>query len=172
MRCRKIISYLNAYVDGELPERQRPIVEAHLAKCAVCLKRLEDIRSLEGSLNDTLHVPSVPDGFVTRVMREARRIERPEATMARPFPPMGWNPLRWITELSAPMRIAACVTMLLACIVGLTMDGGLILDKQGQVSRSAKNLHGLEWFEPTPSGSIGSIYIAMAAQTNEEGNGQ
>ncbi len=169
VRCR---NRLGAYLDGELNLKECEAVGSHVAKCAVCQKRLEDIRSLQESLNDKLHVPPVPDGFAARVMREARRKKWPEAALTRPFPPMGWNLWRWIAELSAPMRIAACVTMLLACIVGLTMDGGLILDKRGQASGSAKNLYGLEWFEPTPPGSIGSIYIAMATQTNEEGNGQ
>lgn len=172
LTCVRYRNRLGAYLDGELNLKEREAIEAHLAKCAACLKRLEDIRSLDGSLNDTLHVPPVSDGFAARVMREARRMERPAATPARLFPPMGWNPLRWIAEFSAPMRVAACVTMLLACIVGLTMDGGIIGDKQGQVIGSAKNLYGLEWFEPTLPGSIGSIYIAMATQTNEEGNGQ
>ena len=167
MKCGKIISYLNAYADGELPEKQRLSVKEHLADCEACQKRFEDIRRLDGLLNGALLVPPVPDGFASRVMMEARRKRRPEATLQRPLQPIVWNPLRWIAELSAPMRIAACVTMLLAFVIGLSMDGGR-LTRGGRNSEPGKNLYGFEWFEPAPPGSIGSIYIAMTTQAYEE----
>lgn len=67
------------------------------------------------------------------------------------------------------MRIAACVTMLLAFVVGLSLNGRQ-LTGVGMSGEAGKSLYGLEWFEPTPPGSIGSVYIAMATQPYQEGN--
>jgi len=172
LSCVRYRNRLGAYLDGELNLQECEAVGAHLAKCAVCQKRIEDFRGLQGVLNDTLHVSPVPDGFAARVMSEARRTKRLEAAPAKPFLPRGRHPWRWLAEFPAPMRIAVCGTMLLACIVGLTMGGGLIGVKRGQASGPAGNLYGLEWFESAPPGSIASIYIAMVSQTNEEGNRQ
>ncbi len=170
MRCRKIIPYLNAYVDGELPERLRCIVEAHLAACKSCRKRLEEIRGIDELFGGTLPVPPVPDGLAARIMAEARR-RQPTGMPGRHSQSPTWNPFQWVAGFSAPMRLAAFATALLALVAGLSLDGGHesrwhVFIEQG------KDLYGLEWFAPTPPGSIDSVYIAMADQPYERGNGQ
>jgi len=164
MRCRKVTSYLNAYADGELPEKQRLSVKEHLATCEACQRRLEEIRGIDVLFQGTLSVPPVPDGFAARIMAEARRRQSVVAPKRSE-----WNPLQWVAGLSVPMRIAACVAILLAFATGLSLDGGW-MTRQGMSSQPEKNLSGLEWFEPTPPGSIGSVYIAMTTQTYQEGN--
>jgi len=170
MKCRKIISYLNAYVDGELPERRRRTVEAHLAVCESCRGRVEDIRGMDELFQGTLPVPPVPDGLAARIMAEARR-RQPVAIPGSPSPLPAWNPLRWIAGLSAPMRLAACATVLLAIVVGLSLDGRGVT-RRNVFPEQGKDLYGLEWFAPAPPGSIGSIYIAMADQPYKRGSGQ
>jgi len=170
MKCRKIISHLNAYVDGELPERRRRTVEAHLAGCESCQKRFEEIRDLAELFEGTLPVPPVPDGFAARIMAKARR-RQPVAIPGSPSLLSAWNPLRWIAGLSAPMRLAACATVLLALVVGLSLDGRNIT-RRNVLAEPGKDLYGLAWFAPAPPGSIGSIYIAMADQPYERGSGQ
>ena len=169
MRCRKIHSYLNAYADGELPEKQRGMVKAHLVACEACQKKLEEICSLDGLLRGSLPVPPVPDGFFARIMGEARRRKRATAVSERRFPPFAWNPLRWLAGLSAPMRIAIFVTVILALVTGLSLDGGRVSGRDVS-SASGKNLYGLEWFDPTPPGSLVSVYLAMTTQPYQEGN--
>lgn len=164
MRCRKIISCLNAYVDGELSERQRPIVEAHLATCEVCQGRLEDIRGIDELFQGTIPVPHVPDGFAAQIMAEARK-RQPTGIPGRR------SPLPWIGGLSAPMRLAACATVLLAVVMGWSLDGKWPA-QEGLNREQGRNLYGLEWFAPVPPGSIGSFYIAMADQPYEKGSGQ
>lgn len=164
MRCRKVISYLNAYADGELPGKLRLAVKDHLAVCKTCQRRLEEIRGIDMLFQSTLSVPPVPDGLAARIMAEARRRQSVVAPKRSE-----WNPLRWVAGLSAPMRIAACVAMLLAFVTGLSLDGGWMT---GQVMNTEpeKNLSGLEWFDPALPGSIGSVYIAMTTQIYQEGN--
>ncbi|GBE12690.1 hypothetical protein BMS3Abin13_00982 [bacterium BMS3Abin13] len=165
MRCRKVISYLNAYADGELPEELRLVVKDHIAVCKTCRGRLEEIQGIDVLFQGTLSVPPVPDGLAARIMAEARRRQSVVAPKRSE-----WNPLQWIAGLSAPMRIAACATVLLAFVAGLSLDGGW-MSGQGS-SEPEKNLSGLEWFDPAPPGSIGSIYIAMTTQTYQEGTGR
>ena len=168
MHCEHIRKKLNAYMDGELPEKQRPIVEAHLASCESCRRQLEDIRGIDELFQGTLSVPPVPDGLVARIMAEARRKQPmgiPEKHSLLPV----WNPLQWIAELSASMRLAACATVILALVAGLSLDGGQITGRNASIEPE-KNLYGLEWFDPAPPDSIGSVYIAMATQTYQKGN--
>ncbi|NOZ84888.1 MAG: hypothetical protein GXP49_01230 [Deltaproteobacteria bacterium] len=170
MKCKKIISCLNAYVDDELPERRRRTVEAHLAVCESCRGRVEDIRRMDELFRGTLPVPPVPDGLTARIMAEARR-RQPVAIPGSPSTLPAWNPLRWIAGLSAPMKLAACATVFLAFVLGMTLDGGNVTRRKMPIEQG-KDLYGLEWFAPVPPGSIGSIYIAMADQPYERGSGQ
>lgn len=164
MRCRTALSYLNAHADGELPEKQRLSVKDHLASCKACRRRLEDVRAIDALFQGAHFLPAVPDGLAARIMAEARRRQSvvvPKRTEL--------NPLHWLAELSAPMRIAACVTVFLAFVTGLSLDGGWMTG-QGMSREPEKNISGLEWFDPAPPGSIGSVYIAMVTQTHQEGN--
>lgn len=171
MRCRKIISCLNAYADDELAEKKRLSVKVHLAGCEACRKRLENIRGLEAALNDTLHVPSVPHGFAVEVLEAARKRSTSGLTPQRTYPFTILNPLRWIANFSAPMRVAAGVTVLLAVVLGWSLDGEWMTGKALHAERN-ENLYGVEWFDPAPPDSIGSIYIAMTTPIYEQGNGQ
>lgn len=61
---------LNAYIDGELPERTRCSVERHLAGCESCRAVLDGLRGLEPYLQ-TLDTPSVPAALISRILSEA-----------------------------------------------------------------------------------------------------
>jgi len=170
MNCKKILSCLNAYVDGETPESLRRIVELHLAACESCRGRLEEIRGLDELFQNTLAVPPVPEDLAVRIMAEARS-RQPMGIPKRYSPWSVWNPLAWITKLSAPMRLASCATVLLAIVTGLALDGSGVTEQNVLIGQE-KDIYGLEWFAPVPPGSIGSIYIAMAKQPHEKGSGQ
>ncbi len=170
MRCKKIISKLGAYVDGELPERLFRKVESHLASCKTCRQELEEIRGMDELLQGSLPVPPVPEGLSARIVAGARRRGEAGAPRMR-FPHPAWNPVQWAFELSASMRFAAAVTVLLALATGFMLDGGGV-GGSGVSTEPSKDLYGLEWFDPAPPGSIGSIYMAVADQLYEEGNGE
>lgn len=44
MKCREVADFLMAYLDGELPEDQRGVFEAHLRGCSACERYLESYR--------------------------------------------------------------------------------------------------------------------------------
>lgn len=168
MRCRRVRSRLGALADGELDAAERLSVQAHLTGCEACRGRLAEIQEMDALLGGSLSVPPVPTGFAARVMAEARSRRLAGAAESR-FPPLVRIPLNWVAGLSAPMKIAACVTALVAFAAGWSIDGGRMIGRDASAEQR-ENLYGLEWFEPTPPGSIGSVYLAMTTRRDERGD--
>lgn len=168
MKCRKVLSRLQAYVDGEMPVKLRNDMEEHLGACPSCRNRVEGIRRV-GDILDSLSVPPLPRSFSTRIMEEARR-SVPLAKEGESFFPREWQPVRWLFDLSAPMRVAACAAVLLACLLGMLLGQELSHYGHRQVSvAEAENLDGIEWFSPAPPASLGSVYLTYASATPAAG---
>jgi anti-sigma factor RsiW len=167
MNCKKVLPRLQAYVDGEMPAKLMSEMEQHLGGCPSCRSQVERIRQV-GDMLDTLIVPPLPQGFSARVMAEARR-RAPLAKEKKYFFPLDWQPLQWLLDLSAPMRLAACALVLLACLLGMFMSKELSFSGNHQTSvAEAENLDGFEWFSPTPPASLGSAYLSLASATLDE----
>ncbi len=161
MNCKKVLSRLQAFVDGEMPAKVMSEMEEHLGSCPACRRQVERIREL-GNILDSLSVPPVPQGFSSRVMAEASR-RAPLVKGKKSFFPTEWQPLQWLLDLSAAMRLAACAVILLACLLGVFMSKELSFSVNTKTSVvQAENLDGFEWFSPTPPASLGSAYLTMA----------
>lgn len=161
MNCKKVLSRFRAYLDGELPATLMRETEEHLGSCAACRSQAERIRRMDVVL-DSFTVPPLPQGFSSRVMAEARRRAR-SAPERKPFPGVAWLSLRWLAELTVPMRLAACVTVLLASLLGMFMSRDLSLSGNQRTSvAETESLDGFEWFSPTPPTSLGSAYLTLA----------
>jgi len=168
MNCRKVLSLLDAYQDGELSGKRRPELEAHLAVCRECREVHEGLGQV-CDLLDSLEVPPLPHGFAARVMSEARNRRLPAIQQPRPFAPLEWWPLRWFEELSATMRLAACSALFLACLLGMYMSKEFSLRESRQtVVTTAEELEGFEWFNPTPPASLGAAYLNLALTSPED----
>jgi anti-sigma factor RsiW len=167
MRCKEILARLDAYLDGELPADQGHVVDDHLTTCQACRRQLERLRQV-GDFLDVLDVPPLPQGFAARVMAEARRRDLP-LPEKRPLFGVDWLPLRWFTELTIPMRLAACAMVLLACLLGTIMSRDISMSGGSRTTiAEAENLDGFEWFSPTPPASLGSAYLALASTSPED----
>lgn len=164
MKCKKVLPRLQAYVDGEVPERLMSEMEEHLDSCPGCRSQVERIRAI-GDVLDNLTVPPLPEGFSVRVMAEAKR-RAPVVKGKKSFFPLKWQPLQWVLDLTVPMRLAACAVVLLACLLGVFMSEELSSSVSTQTSvAEAANLDGFEWFSSTPPASLGSAYLTMAGAT-------
>jgi anti-sigma factor RsiW len=171
MKCKKVLSRLQAYVDGEVPAKLMSEMEVHLGSCQACRSQLERIRAIGDILNN-LRVPPLPEGFSARVMVEARR-RAPLLKGKKSFFPIEWQPLQWLIDLSVPMRLAACAMILLACFLGMFMSKAVSVSGNNQASvAQAKNLDGFEWFSPTPPASLGSAYLALAEAAPDNPGGK
>lgn len=162
MHCKKVLSRLQAYVDGEVPAGIMREMDEHLDACPSCRGQIERIRAV-GEILNGLSVPPLPEGFSARVMAEARR-RAPLAEKRKSFFPLEWQPLRWLLDLSVPMRVAACTVVLMACLLGMFMSREVSLSGNQQTSIvETENLDGFEWFSPTPPASLGSAYLTLAS---------
>jgi anti-sigma factor RsiW len=167
MNCRKVLSRMHAYLDGEVPSRLMRNMEEHLSICPSCRSQAERIRQVDDML-DSLEVPPLPQEFAARVMTAVRR-RAPLTRAKKSFFPLGWQPLRWLWDLSVPMRLAAGAMVLLACVVGMFMSRDLSLSGSPRTAvADSENLDGFEWFSPTPPTSLGSAYLTLALTTQED----
>jgi len=170
MKCKKVLSCLNAYVDGEVSARLHHIMAAHLAACESCRGRLEEIRKIDELFQGALPIPPVPGRLAPRIMAEARK-RQPARTHKGRLAHLAWTAFRWIAGLSAPMRLTACATVLLALVAGLSLDGRDVT-RQNMLVEQGTDLYGLEWFSSVPPGSIGAVYIAMTDEDDRKGRGR
>lgn len=77
MECDRILDWMMMALDGELPDEERQVLEAHLETCDRCRVRWEQLQAAEEVLRQA-PLLSPPPGFVGQVMarvdrRRARR---------------------------------------------------------------------------------------------------
>ena len=168
MRCKKILSHLNAYADHELSRSLSREIENHLHCCRMCQIAFEQIRHVEDFLN-SMDVLPVPRELAARVMMEARK-RALFGTGEKPFFALKWFELQWLMELSMPVRLAACTMVLLAIFLGMTMSREISLSgsRHAAASRGA-GLEGFEWFSPAPPESLQHTYIILATSLDVGG---
>ena len=148
---------LGAYLDGELSPSRSKAVSAHVARCKACRVALEDLRHLPPVMH-ALEAPPVPAGLADHVMALAR------TRAARPQLPVTWNPLEWWRMVSAPLRLTACATVLLAFFLGVALGRGVFVFGNNQTTvAGAASMEGFEWFSQTPPASLGSTYLMLAS---------
>ena len=166
LSCLRYRNRLGAYLDGELSQRRRKAVAAHVARCKTCRVALEDLRRLAPVMH-ALEVPPVPAGLAGHVMTRARR-----RAVRSHMEPVIWNPLEWWKMASAPLRVAACTAVLLAFFLGVALGQGVFVfgNNQTTVAEAAESIEGFEWFSPTPPASLGSTYLMLASNDAGDGN--
>ncbi len=164
--CRRVNSYLNAYVDRELPLKKRIYLETHLVHCTVCQKRLIAIKRLNGKLSGALDVPPIPANLAAGIMRDARRRSQTRLKTKTHFPSPVLDVLLWYKKISFSMRIALCAVFVLAVIAGVAVERHRPLTHQHIGETPRAEIQGLEWFGPAMPDSIASIYISLTAQND------
>jgi len=97
---------LGVYHDGELSSADRAVVERHLKDCPACAAELARMERLSG-LARGLTTPAMPPGAISRLH------DRVNSLYSRPI-------IRLAEAMSA---VAAAI--LIACVVGLFMQGDL-----------------------------------------------
>jgi len=72
MNCTEINTQLDEYLDGDLAELEKQLVEEHLANCKDCQNSLGEIRAMRRALSE-LPVAEPDELFEKRVFQEVRR---------------------------------------------------------------------------------------------------
>jgi anti-sigma factor RsiW len=91
MRCNESLQLIDAYVDGQLPERLRAQLDDHLTTCASCSTTARSTRRVAEAARNALEVCALPDDFARRVMNAVS--PRPRKGLlwrvSKPFPGRG-----------------------------------------------------------------------------------
>lgn len=78
LTCRDICDFVMAWLDGELPERERAIFAAHLALCRQCVSYLEGYKATiklareAHETNPCAALPPVPEDLVKAILAARR----------------------------------------------------------------------------------------------------
>lgn len=80
--CWAINEVLNAYADGYLSVGERKAVECHLERCAICSKKLQNIRQFSADfhaqLSDIKRSEKFWRQFETEIIQKIRENKKPE----------------------------------------------------------------------------------------------
>jgi anti-sigma factor RsiW len=149
MRCskRKLIS---PYIDGELNENKRSLLESHLTGCRECAQELEELKKIHMLLSSAEPF-EVPHGFPTRVLANIRSNEQRRS-----------NDFVHIFK-----RLTEGFAVLLLIVVGMILGRFLsktLAPEKGNVVASLS----LDIFAPAPPDSVGGVYLAMMETNNEK----
>lgn len=149
MRCskRKLIS---SYIDGELNEDKRSLLESHLNGCRECAREFEELQKIH-MLLASAEPFDVPHGFSTRVLANIRsKGKRRFADFVHIF--------KTLTEGFAVLLLIAA-----GVILGGFLSRNLVSEKGSIVASFSLGV-----FAPVPQDSVGGFYLAMTEAENEK----
>lgn len=115
-RCSECLELLGPYLDGELASEARAEVDAHVASCADCARRLDSLTALSRSLKEGLVRYSAPD------LLEARIRASLEAPARAPAPL--WRRAAGLT--AAALVVAVASSALTSALVRRQDDGSAV----------------------------------------------
>ncbi len=105
MRCDQVRDLLSPYIDEVCSEKERKMVEAHLASCSACREEVERLRHVSKLLSH-LYIPELPEGFAEDLHR---RLSDEKVLIFRP--PEIKKPVKqgWIAATLAALALAGGV---------------------------------------------------------------
>ncbi len=94
---------ISAYLDGELSQSERAVVEQHLESSDEARQELDDFRSLSAAIRGVPH-PPLPVDFAEQVMRQAERralLRKPAEPAPAPRTRAWWKPTIAVAAVAA-----------------------------------------------------------------------
>lgn len=72
LTCRQIIDFVQAFLDGELPPRERTIFELHLTICPDCVNYLRSYQATQAltklAAEDESEMSPIPEGLIQAIL--------------------------------------------------------------------------------------------------------
>jgi anti-sigma factor RsiW len=156
MKCSYIRNMISPYVDDELTPVELKVFASHLADCPGCKKELEEIRSVR-RLFASAERFEAPCGFATRVT--ARLEETEETRLSRLW--------RFFTGRPFFLRTVEVAFALVIFLVGMISGNLLVADRTSGRQTTVQEAFSLDLFQATPPGSMVSIYMRLAGDSDE-----
>jgi predicted anti-sigma-YlaC factor YlaD len=150
MRCKKAKELISPYMDGELSEGEREMIESHMKDCGNCRAEFEEIQHLHNLFAGTERF-NAPYGFSTRILANRETKTRRK-------------------ELLVPLfaRFAGVVAVLM--IIGIGIVSGRFIGRSFSFQKAGNiaAFFSLDIFNATPPDSVGGVYLAMTEVKNEK----
>jgi anti-sigma factor RsiW len=105
MDCRRVLLLTNAYLDGELDLSASLELESHLAECASCRARREELANLSGRLRAGLTNHAAPEALHARLAQMTTTPSVSPAQFRKPAPVRSWQ-RRQFMALAASVLLA------------------------------------------------------------------
>jgi len=150
VKCRVVRRKLVAYLDGEVDEKQKMLIEGHLNQCDGCRKEINLLTKTSQFLKSWKRIEASEDleaNFWKKVSLEKERYFLPQPI------------LRWLTPIALPVSIAAVliVGVILGNFVGeFTSSQSANLWEEEYVS-----LSGLDSFQDFLPDSVSEVYFNL-----------
>ena len=126
MDCSAIEPLLTRHADDELDERQRALVDEHLAACAPCRSEAESLRAENEAYTAALPSTPAPEGLQEAVMARIRTAD------GQPL----WQ--RWrLPPLVATLRVSPALSVAVALLVLVVFGLPAMLQTSGRQRRAA-----------------------------------
>jgi hypothetical protein len=125
MECAKFLSQLSAYLDGELEEGEKKLVEEHLASCKSCAARFKELKTTVSFLRKTEEV-EIPVKFQRRIS-EAVRAEIKQS--GKPSRPVYLRRFAWRSLAIATGFLGLVLALLISYQIGFNLPFGTQLTK-------------------------------------------
>ena len=148
MKCQEIQKRFSAYLDGELDENQRKIIQSHLRGCTTCQEAL-NILAETWNLLDTLPKPEPVPYFYTRL----------KARMASE----DTKKTGWTERILVP--ISATAAIVLGILVGSTVgrNGNGVTMASSSEENVISSVY-IDTFDDFPAASLGETYFTLAQE--------
>lgn len=156
MECNEIREMLSAYVDDELSETQRELVETHVARCSFCEAALQshaEMREQIGSLKETPPMRSLREAIMANVSGRSEGSPNP------------FKPVRWRQILLRPAwKPIAMVSLAVIIIASLVAVPPLLGD------RSTARAESIALSDPRVIEALGDEPVDSAEVTEQTGD--
>jgi anti-sigma factor RsiW len=146
MRCRETQKLLSNDLDGELNERRRPALQAHVDNCPHCRQFAADLARCRSALQQVVLPEPRPD-FTDRLMKRVAVTPQPR----------GLRPGLVLLQLS---RAAAAVLALAGGIYLARSMNGAPNAHQAPAEQTTQSFYA-DWFEPLPSESPAAQFVGL-----------
>ncbi len=164
MRCKTAQRKLEAYLGGELTEKEHARMEDHFASCAECGRALEHARQLHRMLSKKT-TPPLPEGFHARLMARARGHRAKRSWGERMLKPFGRT-----ATMPVGLRVAAAAAVIAALGIGVLIGRDMWRGQKPpepqppQVAEADPvRLYRIDYLAEAPSGSLAGAYVSLVS---------
>lgn len=116
--CTRIENSLQAYIDGELGDSDRVILEEHVAECAACAAQLRTHQRTSAMLFEAFSTDRLEHSLCQRILNNLPEIEIPEADLE--IEEVNWrakHPDTWTNRLAHLVPVAAVAILIFLTVV-------------------------------------------------------